>query len=283
MKIVVTGATGFVGSHLIEQLLLAKHEIIAVSRSFSRFDAMNWKDQVRWIACDIHADPVAPELFNEIPDILIHLAWTGLPNYNERFHFEKNLPSDYFFLKSAVESGVGHILVTGTGAEYGLQSGCLAEDFPTFPANAYGIAKDSLRRYMQYLQVSYKFTLQWVRLFHMYGPGQNPSSILAQLDRAIDEGASVFNMSGGEQLRDYLPVEEIARRLAHLADRPDCEGIINCCSGIPVSVRRLVERHIEKRRATILLNLGHYPYPDYETMAYWGNPAKINAILKNTL
>lgn len=280
MKIVITGATGFVGSHLVKQLLMNKHEIIAVSRSLSRFNEMSWRDQVRWISCDIHADPKAPELFNEAPDILIHLAWPGLPNYKDRFHFEKNLPLDYLFLKNAVESGIGHLLITGTVAEYGMQSGCLAEDFPTFPANSYGIAKDSLRRYLQYLQLSYKFTLQWVRLFHMYGPRQNPTSILAQLDKAIDEKALVFNMSRGEQLLDYLPVEKVAWRLAQLVDRPDCEGVINCCSGTPVSVRRLVERHIEKRGASILLNLGHYPYLDHETMAYWGNPDKINSILQ---
>ncbi len=279
MKIIVTGATGFVGRHLVERLLLSGHEIIAVARNSVRFNEMIWRDRVRCIACDIHAGIDDTTLLKESPDALMHLAWPGLPNYKQRFHFEQNLPADYRFLKSVVEHGIKHVIVTGTGAEYGLQSGCLAEDAPTAPVNAYGIAKDTLRRYMQYLQTSYKFTLQWVRLFHMYGPGQNPASLLAQLDKAIDHGAAAFDMSTGEQLRDYLPVQEVARRLALLVSHPECEGVINCCSGTPVSVRRLVEDRLKERGVSIALNLGCYPYPDYETMAYWGNPRKLLSVL----
>lgn len=279
MKIIVTGATGFVGRHLVEQLLLSGHEIIAVARNSERFDEMDWRDRVRRIACDIHAGGSDAVLLKESPDALMHLAWSGLPNYKQLFHFENNLPADYRFLKSVVEHGIKHVFVTGTGAEYGLQSGCLAEDAPTAPVNAYGIAKDTLRRYMQYLQTSYKFTLQWVRLFHMYGPGQNPASLLAQLDKAIDHGAASFDMSAGEQLRDYLPVQEVARRLALLVNHPECEGVINCCSGTPVSVRRLVEDRLKERGVSMALNFGRYPYPDYETMAYWGNPSKLFSVL----
>lgn len=279
MKIVVTGATGFVGRHFITQLLSAGHEIIAVARDSARFNEMVWRDRVRCISCDIHSDLSAIAFLKETPDSLVHLAWPGLPNYKNRVHYERYLPADYKFLKSVVEHGIKHVLVTGTGAEYGLQSGCLAEDAPTSPVNAYGIAKDSLRRYMQNLQSSYQFTLQWVRLFHMYGSGQNPGSLLAQLDKAINGGATSFDMSAGEQLRDYLPIEEVARRLALLVKHPECGGVINCCSGTPISVRRLVEDRLKERGVSMALNLGHYPYPDYETMAYWGNPTKLLSAL----
>ena len=112
--------------------------------------------------------------------------------------------------------------------------------------------------------------LQWVRLFYMYGLGQKPNSIIAQLDRAIDNGGSVFNMSGGEQLRDYLPVEKVARFLVSCVENKEIKGIIHCCSGDPISIRRLVEEHIAKRDAKIKLNLGYYPYSDHEAMAFWG-------------
>jgi dTDP-6-deoxy-L-talose 4-dehydrogenase (NAD+) len=108
----------------------------------------------------------------------------------------------------------------------------------------------------------------------MHGVGQNPASLLAQLDRAIDAGDATFNMSGGEQLRDYLSVQEVGDRLCRLASTPSCSGIVNICSGKPISVRTLVERHLERRKARIRLNLGHYPYPDYEPMAFWGDPGK---------
>lgn len=274
MRILVTGATGFVGRHLVTALLTAGHQILAVARNAERLSGMPWSNAVGVLACDIHSEEVTDALAFA-PDVLIHLAWTGLPNYQQTFHFEKNLPADYQFLKQAIVSGVKQVLVTGTGAEFGLQGGALAEDSPTMPVNAYGIAKDSLRRYLQHLQLSHPFTLQWVRLFHMYGAGQNPNSLMSLLDKAIDEGAESFDMSYGEQLRDYMSVQDVAHRLSRLVSRPDISGVLNCCSGNPISVRRLVEKRLAERGAALKLNLGVYPYPDYEPLAYWGIVGKL--------
>lgn len=103
----------------------------------------------------------------------------------------------------------------------------------------------------------------------MYGKGQNPKSILAQLDAAIDRHDITFNMSGGEQLRDYLPVEEVAKQLLQIF-RGDKNGTVNVCSGKPISIRRLVEQRIQERNSSIRMNLGYYPYPEFEPMAFWG-------------
>jgi nucleoside-diphosphate-sugar epimerase len=279
MKVLVTGATGFVGRHVVAELAVAGHQILAVARSPDRLSDMPWRNAASFLACDIHSADFEGALAFA-PDVLVHLAWPGLPNYQHAFHFETNLPADFRFLKRAAEYGIGRILVTGTGAEFGLQSGALAEDAITDPSNAYGIAKDSLRRFLQHLQLSQPFVLQWVRLFHIYGPGQNPGSLLAQLDRAIEEGATSFDMSGGEQLRDYLPVQEVARRISLLVSRPDIQGVINCCSGTPISVKQLVEKRIAELGAKLELNLGAYPYPDYEPMAYWGSVGKLAVLLK---
>lgn len=279
MKVLVTGATGFVGRHVVAELVTAGHEVFAVVRHQSSLSDMPWRDAVQFLVCDIHGEDVSHALAFT-PDVLVHLAWSGLPNYHQAFHFERNLPADYRFLKRAAECDVGQILVAGTGAEFGMVGGALAEEAATAPVTAYGIAKDSLRRFLLHLQLSRPFVLQWVRLFHMHGPGQSPGSLLAQLDKAIDEKAEVFDMSGGEQLRDYLPVQEVARRISLLVCRPDIQGAINCCSGNPISVRRLVENRINECGATIRLNLGVHPYLDYEPMAYWGSIGKIAGLLK---
>lgn len=278
MKVLVTGATGFVGQHLVPALLGAGIEVVAVARNSARLSCMGWPKDVQQVACDIHTNDVGTVLACQ-PDVLIHLAWPGLPNYEQSFHFEQNLPADGRFLKAMALSGVKHIMVTGTGAEYGLQSGALAEDAVTQPYTAYGIAKDALRRYLQFLQRTLGFTLQWVRLFHMYGVGQSSTSLLAQLDAAIEQGAKTFDMSGGEQRRDYLPVTEVARRLVLLATHPECTGVINCCSGSPMSVRHLVDTHLKARGAAIALNLGVFPYPAYESMAYWGRSTILDELL----
>jgi nucleoside-diphosphate-sugar epimerase len=281
MKVLVTGSTGFLGRHVIPILLDHGHEIVATARSREKAKAFPWYERVSFVAHDIHNQgKLALDLFGRIT-AAIHLAWQGLPNYKSLFHFEENLPAHYHFLKHLLAAGVEHLLVTGTCFEYGMQNGCLLEDMPTFPANPYGLAKDTLRKFLQELQRCQPFRLQWVRLFYIYGPGQNPNSLLAQLERAIDEGKPVFNMSGGEQLRDYLPVEEAARRIVKLFVNPCAEGVFNCCRGEPISVRRLVEERIAERNAKIELNLGHFSYPDHEPMAFWGDIDRFKRLLGN--
>jgi len=280
MRILLTGATGFVGQHLVPRLLNCGHEIVAVSRDSGKAASMPWFDKITFIPFDIFNKQADPVKSLGIAEILIHLAWSGLLDYQNFYHFEHNLPASYFFIKKMVEAGVNRVMVTGTCFEYGMQQGCLSEDLQTMPSNPYGLAKDTLRKFLQMLQVQHPFNLQWIRLFYMHGPGQNAKSLLAQLDTAIDNNDIVFNMSEGEQLRDYLPVEGVAERMTLLVDHPECSGIINCCKGKPISVRRLVEKRIGERGANLSLNLGYYPYPDYEPMAFWGNSRKLDLIRK---
>mgnify|MGYP001216332866 CR=1 FL=1 len=90
-----------------------------------------------------------------------------------------------------------------------------------------------------------------------------------------------FNMSKGEQLRDYLPVEKVAEVIVNLALTKCENGIVNCCSGDPVSIQSLVEKYLQQAGVEMTLNLGHYPYPDYEPFAFWGSTKKMNEILHN--
>jgi dTDP-6-deoxy-L-talose 4-dehydrogenase (NAD+) len=166
--------------------------------------------------------------------------------------------------------GMEDITVAGTCMEYGVQDGCLTVDSPVDPQNAYAISKDTLRRFLVQLQTKNNFNLKWVRLFYMFGNGQSDKSILSQLDRALDNGDDAFNMSGGEQLRDYLPVEKVAENISKLSIQQYKTGIYNCCSDIPISIRALVEAHLKRRNKKIKLNLGYYPYPDFDAMAFWG-------------
>ena len=96
------------------------------------------------------------------------------------------------------------------------------------------------------------------------------SSLLAQLETAVANNEKVFNMSRGEQLRDYLPVELMAKKIVSYALDNNLNGIVNCCSGKPISVKRLVEDYVKNNNYNIELNFGYYPYPDYESMAFWG-------------
>ncbi|MCS3836330.1 dTDP-6-deoxy-L-talose 4-dehydrogenase (NAD+) [Pseudomonas sp. JAI111] len=279
MKVLVTGATGFVGRHLVAALLARGFEVRAVARNAETAASMPWINAVEFMAADIHADDLDIAALTANIDALAHLAWPGLPNYQALFHFEHNLMADYRFIKGAVEAGVSQVLVTGTCFEYGMQDGPLSEQATPQPNNPYGLAKNTLRLFLENLQRVQPFTLQWARLFYLHGEGQNPNSLLAALDRAIDAGDDTFNMSAGEQLRDYLAIDIAADYLAAILQQREFNGLINCSSGQPVSVRALVEQRLRARGASIRLNLGHYPYPTHEPMAFWGVADRLQQLL----
>ena len=279
MKVLVTGATGFVGRHLVAALLGRGYSVRAVARDAQKAAGMPWINDVEFVSADIHAADLDIGALTEGVDALAHLAWPGLPNYRALFHFEHNLMADYRFIKGAVEAGVKQVLVTGTCFEYGMQSGPLSEQSDAQPTNPYGLAKHTLYLFLQNLQQEHPFTLQWARLFYLHGAGQNPNSLLAALDRAIDAGDATFNMSAGEQLRDFLAIETAAAHLAAILQKRDFDGTINCASGQPVSVRALVEQRVRERGATIGLNLGHYPYPTHEPLAFWAATERLQQLL----
>lgn len=279
MKVLVTGATGFVGRHLVAALLARGCAVRAVARNAETAAGLPWINDVEFIAADIHAADLDIAALTSGIDALAHLAWPGLPNYQALFHFEHNLMADYRFIKGAVEAGVSQVLVTGTCFEYGMQSGPLTEQSAPQPSNPYGLAKNTLRLFLENLQKVQPFTLQWARLFYLHGAGQNPNSLLAALDRAIDAGDATFNMSAGEQLRDYLAIDTAAGYLAAILQQRDFNGQVNCSSGQPISVRALVEQRLRERGASISLNLGHYPYPTHEPMAFWGVADRLQQLL----
>jgi nucleoside-diphosphate-sugar epimerase len=279
VKVLVTGATGFVGRHLVAALLARGCAVRAVARSVETAASMPWINDVEFVSADIHAADLDVATLTDGCDALAHLAWPGLPNYRALFHFEHNLTADYRFIKSAVKAGVKQVLVTGTCFEYGMQSGPLSENTEPRPSNPYGLAKHTLHLFLQSLAQEQPFTLQWARLFYLHGEGQNPNSLLAALDRAIDAGEPSFDMSAGEQLRDFLAIETAASHLASILQQRDFAGVINCASGQPVSVRALVEQRLRERGASLNLNLGHYPYPTHEPLAFWAVTERLQQLL----
>jgi nucleoside-diphosphate-sugar epimerase len=266
-QVLVTGATGFIGQHLVPLLLNNNYQVVATARDLNKALQFDWYKEVQFVVSDFHKE--SANISFEEGAGLIHLAWQGLPNYNSLFHFEENLPLNYRYIKSMVLRGISQVLVTGTCFEYGFQSGPLASNTRTFPNTPYGIAKDHLRQQLEFLTKENNFCFQWARLFYMHGKGQSPKSFISQLEEAIMNGDEVFNMSGGEQLRDYLPIQAVAQQLFDLYVSRR-RGISNVCSGKPTSIRRLAEDRIKELGAQIRLNLGSRPYSDFEPMAFWG-------------
>ncbi|WP_018614944.1 NAD-dependent epimerase/dehydratase family protein [Segetibacter koreensis] len=282
-KVLVTGASGFIGEYVIVELLKNNYSVIATSTSAEKVKQRAWFSKVKFVPFNFKnysADANYFQYFDK-PDALIHLAWEGLPNYKSLFHFEENLPRHYAFIKNLVLNGLSDVTVTGTCFEYGFKQGCLTEETDTNPTNAYAIAKDALHKFLTQLQLYNPFVLKWVRLFYMHGKGQNPNSIFSQLEKAIENKQDTFNMSGGEQIRDYLRVEEVAEYIAKIAMQNKITGAINCCSGKPVKLKELIKNYLEEKKTNIHLNLGYYPYLDYEPMSFWGDNTKLKTIINN--
>jgi nucleoside-diphosphate-sugar epimerase len=279
MKVLVTGATGFVGRHVIRSLSRTGCDVVATAIE-SELPQELGALPVTYVPCDLSSQ--TDNYFDHFgrPDAMIHLAWQGLPNYKDLFHLEENLPNNYFFIKNMIEHGLKDLTAIGTCLEYGMKNGELSEDIPADPQVPYAISKDMLRRSIEQLRSVYTFTFKWVRIFYLHGDGQNRSSLIEQLKAALDRGDKSFKMSRGEQLRDYLPVEVAASHIVSIAMQRRVNGIINCCSGTPISIRRLVEEYLERDGRQIQLDLGYYQYPDYEPMAFWGDSTRLSQILR---
>jgi nucleoside-diphosphate-sugar epimerase len=160
-----------------------------------------------------------------------------------------------------------------------MQSGQLSEEMPTRPTNPYGLAKDALHRRLELLRIEQPFALNWARLFYMYGEGQPATSLFSQFMAAGARGEVSFGMSGGEQLRDFLPVKRVAELIVALALDAPGAGTVNVCSGRPIAVRSLVEGWCREHGWEMALDLGRYPYPDYEPMGFWGSSARLQGLL----
>ena len=279
MKIALTGASGFVGRHVVPLLAARDVEIIVGTRGSSGFDSFG--PQVTVVPLEI----ASPEgAFGRLgkPDVLLHLAWGGLPHYQSPAHVDFELPKQIAFLNACVRDGLRRLVVTGTCLEYGMRPGCLDETLPTAPVAAYGRAKDLLRSHLQKLVDTSGLQLTWLRLFYLYGPGQAPSSLYSQLRAAIASGATEFPMSPGDQLRDFLPIETVAEKLVALTLNPRGLGIVNLCSGMPVTISALVRKWLDEWGAELQLKPGVYPYPNYEPREFWGSAQRLETLLEES-
>ncbi|HLX93844.1 MAG TPA: NAD(P)-dependent oxidoreductase, partial [Puia sp.] len=139
-KILVTGATGFIGRHVIAHLLHTGNKIVASSTSVERARQMPWFDRVEFIPLDLGSLEAGKDYFEFFgrPDLLIHLAWSGLPNYKSPIHLDINLPLQSAFLDNLIRHGLKDLTVTGTCFEYGMREGMLSEDMDVNPTNPYG-------------------------------------------------------------------------------------------------------------------------------------------------
>ncbi len=269
MKILLTGATGFIGNSVLKLLLKNGHSVGVICRDKSSLKFRN--KNIDYIIQDLN-DQINIVNINKIKKYkkIIHLAWSDLDNFNSLNHLNLHLFSHINFINTLVSLGINDITISGTCLEYGYKFGELKVDDITNPITSYGIAKDTLRRYLEQLKLTKDFNLKWVRIFYIFGKSQSNRTIISQLDDAVKNNKTHFDMSSGEQLRDYLSISEVSEFICKVSIKNNCSALYNCCSGKPISIRKFIEDYISRNKYKIKINLGVYNYLDYEPLAFWG-------------
>lgn len=276
-KVIVTGATGFVGRYVVSNLMKGGYEVIALVRDIKKAKSLPYLDGALLVEFDITNPHFLFENHFENSK-LIHCAWGDVRDHFSLAHIDEHFLNSYRFIQAAVKLGVSSVVVTGTSWEYGKNYGPINPTVVVTPNTPYAISKNMLHEALRALKNRLNFKLVWARLFYLHGDEDHPESLLSQFDKALDLGGEVFNMSLGEQLYDFLPVELGAAQLITLLGVD--EGCYNICSAKPISLRRLLEERMIKRGKFIRLNLGHHQYREQDTIAIWG-AATLPEQLKN--
>lgn len=275
MKILITGGSGFIGGAIVKRLQInSTVELICTTRD--KTDSSESK-----IFFDLFSTNFEDNLFLKFgsPDIVLHCAWGNVKKINSLKHMDTELFYHMRFIENLVRNGVKKIVVLGSCFEYGKQNGEVYENQIPNPNTTYAVAKDSLRRYIEFLNKKHEFDFQWLRIFYVYDEsGNKGSNILSSLKEAVDSGDEVFDMSLGEQSLDYIEVKELSQMIEKLILQNKVKGIINCCSGNPITVNELIQKSLKKWDRNIDFNRGKYPYREFESLLIWGNRDMYNKI-----
>ena len=277
MKVALTGGTGFIGQHVRKLLAKSEHEVFLLVRKHAKIAELGANE--KFVIADISEDRENWFDYLDQPDVLLHLAWGGLPNYLDNYHVEVELPIQSKFLSKVVASGLPKLVVAGTCYEYGLATGALSESQETNPNTPYGVAKNHLRKSLSDLRSEFEFELTWGRIFYPYGDGQSEVSIYSQLRASMLNGDQHFKMGSGKQVLDFISVEKVVSALVFLTTRCAGVGLVNIGSGEPQSVLDFVQSQIRALGAQIEPLVGALPDRNFESQAFWADTQKLKGLL----
>lgn len=274
MKILVTGANGYLGQGIVSKLLDRNVEVIATDFSCNHVDV-----RAESINCNLFEVDNPFDFFGK-PDVLLHLAWRDGFVHNSDAHL-LDLPKHYSFIRSMIEGGVSRVAVMGSMHEIGFYEGSINENTPCSPMNMYGIAKNALREAVELLANEHHILAQWLRGYYIVGNSMYGSSIFSKITAAEMDGKSEFPFTLGQNQYDFLDYNDFCNQVAAAVTQDNINGIINIGSGKPERLADRVERFISENNYHIKLKYGAFPDRPYDSKAVWGDGRKIQKILEN--
>ncbi len=273
MRVLITGAGGYIGRHVVTECLELGHEVYASDFSFKGID-----DRAKRIEYPIFCGDKEVYKNVEKPDVLIHLAWRDGFIHNSSAHM-LDLSKHVEFINNMVDGGVQYLTVMGSMHEVGYWEGCITEDTPCNPLSMYGIAKNALRQEIMLYTANTPVYMHWLRGFYIYGDDAHGSSVFAKLYQANEDGKKEFPFTKGTNLYDFIHVKTLAKMIAQASIQNKYNGIINVCSGIPVSLSEMVEKYIKENSMSIKLKYGAFPDRPYDSPGVWGDATVIKEIM----
>lgn len=272
MKILVTGANGYLGQGIVRHILDGGHEVVATDFREDRID-----DRAQKMPCNLFEIEDPYNYFGQ-PDVLLHLAWRdGFVHYSDA-HVD-DLPKHYAFIKALAASDVKTIAAMGSMHEIGFYEGSIKEETPCNPITPYGIAKNSLRQLTEMLCKQKNKNFMWLRGYYIVGNSRYGSSIFSKITAAEAEGKEEFPFTMGQNQFDFIDYEDFCEQVAKAVGQDEVLGVINICSGHPEKLADRVERFIKDNGYKIKLKYGAFPDRPYDSKAVWADGQKIEKII----
>lgn len=277
MKIVVTGSNGYIGTHVINELIKDNNQVLAISheeaKSYNGY--CNFNPKVKIFSG-------SKNIYEELgrPDVCIHLAWNDGFIHNSKSHMS-NLSAHFRFLTDIIDGGLPNLSIMGTMHEVGYYVGSINEETPCNPQSQYGIAKNALRQSVLNYCVGKKCTIKWLRAYYITGDDKRANSIFSKILIAEKQGNGEFPFNSGKNKYDFIDVDELAKMIYRASVQTRYSGIINVCSGKAVPLSEKVEKFIEDNKLKIKLRYGAYPDRPYDSPEIFGDATIISEIMGN--
>ncbi|MHA4894101.1 NAD-dependent epimerase/dehydratase family protein [Pedobacter sp. PWIIR3] len=274
LKVLVTGITGFLGSHIAESLIQSNFRIIGLKRSESDiWRCQEFEEQIDWVDID---GSWKNSIIEKSPNIIIHSAWIGV-EAKDRDNWEtqvKNLPFLVELLEIAKALNVDKFVFLGSQAEYGNINGKVAEERAVSALNAYGSVKlASLELLKSFCQLNH-INWVWLRLFSLFGEKENDNWLIPSVVKAM-LNSSEMDLTEGAQKYAYLYVKDFAEILQKVLKNEMISGVYNVSSNEVQSLRALLEMIRHQVNPKFQLKFGKIPYRDNQSMHIEGDISKI--------